>query len=1427
MHCIVSKVSARALALGAALFAIATLPAAAQYVPRDEEPVDVKRPRGFNLLGLGDFALTGMRGAGNTIWFTTNAGPANTFQFYTGWGPGRVRGTTFSPTGFIGGFFEIQLWMTAGRGDWSRARDNIPSLEKVKGGGYNARTNLQRFAPPDLWAFQARDGSVGTLHSGTTSEEGTGSCLDNSSNFNAATPGGVALLAASDCPATWPNGVFSPERPVPDTVFLRRFRANPANFTFDDWGIPASERADKLYGSFQTYGVTSDFGREALRLLGEVVPPPLGVAGPHQLEGYSMGIEWAFQAFTYAVPTVADAMFYKVTIVNKSADVYGAGIDYDSLYLGVMARPFYAPQSPAVYAVPSRGAVFSTNNNVNGTNCYGAQPGGKTLGTAIRPCNENTVAGRGFNRGAGGVIFLKSPIGDLRNKKFTDPASPFFSPSHPEADDTLTFDHNDGCGFSCMQRQMTTGNVRAAFGALAEVESEALGGRGQSSSELSQTEYFDLFHTEDWPTRWNPAVRNVGGFNKYVPGNWDWNDDGLQDTLHVTSCGRSGCVTPWSDTLPGGFPNTLHNAFHMGSGPIKLKAGDTTSFVMAFLSSPDSVSFESSVNNIITLYQNFWLSPEPPCPARIISAVPTGGNRQFNTNVRLNFDQSVNDCQDRFLIEQAKSLRASPVASDIRLRVLNPGLVADILARALPVGTIIEDTVPKSTAFNSLCGRGQILNTTNCTVVKRTALGVVDSLFIFKSCDGGQTFTASAGAACIPAPSRDVSGAANAFAFQAYAKLGRDARGRFPAFYNDGGVTAGLTYTYVVVGASFPATFTLVDSVGTGAARTLGVTTFSVRPRVVNSISTNTANTNVANVYVPASAPGGGTATAVNLTTTESDTIGQFSVSSRLLKPLKGTVPVVGSIIIADSAEVQIFDSDTTVAGISSTTLRLYALQDTAPTGTTVRRAATEIAVFTVSEPRSSLVVLGDSIVRKDSAGAGTSKYSFVRYNSRGPKAALIAGGRPVYVTDSLPTSDITPAGALSRADFPGLQFGIDVSQQARFRGISWSLPGLGVLQPEAYPNVTWLTDPDIAKVRDDRAYSHYQFTFIDKEYGPQSPFRLNREVPTALQPVVTASLAARKTASTTVTDSAAVRAVNKALGITNLTADSLATLKLPFTVVNKSTGGAVSIAVLKREHPISAVFGTGVDTIAIALPSDAWVPGDRLYFIETFTTDSTVRVGTRTVVVQNTVEIQNNAGLVDTVVVPVKTTTTRVTWGPAVVACQSPQTCNPIEGIGGSGYTAIAPNEKLDVVYFAPIRGLVTFNFQIDPEQTGQRVVNAARDLKLVRVVPNPYVMFSQYEQTRNSKQLLFTHLPPTGTIRIYTASGQFVQQINFRESDLEQNCRATTSTTECEATGDLKWNMRTRENLDIGPGFYVFVVSTTTAGKFSQKLGKFVIIQ
>ena len=79
-----------------------------------------------------------------------------------------------------------------------------------------------------------------------------------------------------------------------------------------------------------------------------------------------------------------------------------------------------------------------------------------------------------------------------------------------------------------------------------------------------------------------------------------------------------------------------------------------------------------------------------------------------------------------------------------------------------------------------------------------------------------------------------------------------------------------------------------------------------------------------------------------------------------------------------------------------------------------------------------------------------------------------------------------------------------------------------------------------------------------------------------------------------------------------------------------------------------------------------------------------------------------------------------------------------------------------------------------------------------------------------------MFTNLPPRGSMRIYTAIGEFVQEVVWTEQDLAGN-------------GDLNFNLRTHEGNEFASGLYVFVVKGTdpATGAVRSKSGKFVVIR
>ncbi len=123
-----------------------------------------------------------------------------------------------------------------------------------------------------------------------------------------------------------------------------------------------------------------------------------------------------------------------------------------------------------------------------------------------------------------------------------------------------------------------------------------------------------------------------------------------------------------------------------------------------------------------------------------------------------------------------------------------------------------------------------------------------------------------------------------------------------------------------------------------------------------------------------------------------------------------------------------------------------------------------------------------------------------------------------------------------------------------------------------------------------------------------------------------------------------------------------------------------------------------------------------------------------------------------------------------------------------------------------------ITFNIK------GPNIDNKAakENMNMIKVVPNPYVVTHEAESRllssqvsgRGEREIRFTHIPPGANISIYTVRGEKIKTLN--NEDLY--------------VGDVYWNLRTEENLDVAYGVYVYVVEAPSIG---TKIGKFALIK
>ncbi len=112
-----------------------------------------------------------------------------------------------------------------------------------------------------------------------------------------------------------------------------------------------------------------------------------------------------------------------------------------------------------------------------------------------------------------------------------------------------------------------------------------------------------------------------------------------------------------------------------------------------------------------------------------------------------------------------------------------------------------------------------------------------------------------------------------------------------------------------------------------------------------------------------------------------------------------------------------------------------------------------------------------------------------------------------------------------------------------------------------------------------------------------------------------------------------------------------------------------------------------------------------------------------------------------------------------------------------------------------------------------------ASDQLDKIRVVPNPYIAATSQEAPlpptitsgRGERKISFIHLPKNSTIYIYTIRGELVRKLEMPAGQSIGN-------------GTVDWDLRTRENLDVAYGVYLYLVDAPGVG---QKTGKIAIIK
>lgn len=136
---------------------------------------------------------------------------------------------------------------------------------------------------------------------------------------------------------------------------------------------------------------------------------------------------------------------------------------------------------------------------------------------------------------------------------------------------------------------------------------------------------------------------------------------------------------------------------------------------------------------------------------------------------------------------------------------------------------------------------------------------------------------------------------------------------------------------------------------------------------------------------------------------------------------------------------------------------------------------------------------------------------------------------------------------------------------------------------------------------------------------------------------------------------------------------------------------------------------------------------------------------------------------------------------------------------------TAEPPTEgdEFTILTYKPFSNNIKYQFTLMPSS----IDSTGIDLTKVKVVPNPYILHSRFENTPYDRRLMFTNLPEQCEIQIYNIAGEHINTIKHTSN-----------------LGYEYWDLRTKYGLDVAYGLYIFVVKTDNHTKAK---GKFVIIK
>jgi len=135
---------------------------------------------------------------------------------------------------------------------------------------------------------------------------------------------------------------------------------------------------------------------------------------------------------------------------------------------------------------------------------------------------------------------------------------------------------------------------------------------------------------------------------------------------------------------------------------------------------------------------------------------------------------------------------------------------------------------------------------------------------------------------------------------------------------------------------------------------------------------------------------------------------------------------------------------------------------------------------------------------------------------------------------------------------------------------------------------------------------------------------------------------------------------------------------------------------------------------------------------------------------------------------------------------------------------------------YTKPMPPGLTYEFST----TAPAIQDSLIDLDDIVVVPNPYYIYSEWDQSVNRRKIQFRNVPMDSEIYIYTLAGELVAILDHTGDATDvSGARGYNS----NRIGTVDWNLWTYEYTEAAYGLYIYVVKSDAG----TKVGKFAIIR